>query len=260
MDFGRMLASSLPSSDFLNQEVQELFIAVLRTAGPFFFMGMQVSSLKTALMIARLKSVGDLSPIPFLSLVLNGFVWLMYGSLKSDWTICIPNFTAVIVGTFCSSLYHKNSKKEVSMVLYMVVVSIIIPSIYLGATSSLKGLGFIGIFMSILLMGSPLSTVATVIKQKNTDSMPFATSVTTFLNSLAWTMYGYLVANDLMLWVPSFIGLILAIFQLILFALYGLPVPTVSTIEAPAQAFVSINIEVYLYSKLYIFRSLSVHI
>ena len=218
-----MSLASLVVSPILDLELREFIVDVLRTAGPFFFMGMQISSLKTAITIAKERSVGDLSPIPFLSLLMNGSVWLIYGSVKSDWTILVPNFTAVLTGAVCASLFHINSKATVSPLLYLTVLVVVVSSIYLGSRSDLHSLGLIGVVLSILLMGSPLATVSIVVREKRTDSMPFTTSLTTFLNCLAWTSYGYLVADDPMLWIPSSIGLILAMFQLALFVVYGLP-------------------------------------
>ena len=220
-------------------------VAVLRIAGPFFFMGMQISSLSTAFKITMNKSVGDLSPIPFLSLLMNGSVWFIYGSVKNDLTICVPNFTAVAVGAVCVIQFHLNSRERVSIIFYVVVLAVIFSSVYLGSISDLTSLGLMGVFLSILLMGSPLSTVATVIREKKTDSMPFATSLTTFLNCLSWTSYGYIVAHDTLLWLPSFIGMVLAIFQLLLFAIYGLP--SASDSESFPAKFTGISLKVSLW-------------
>jgi solute carrier family 50 (sugar transporter) len=230
----------------LDQELKEFLVAVLRTAGPFFFMGMQISSLQTAITIAKERSVGDLSPIPFLSLLMNGSVWFIYGSVKCDWTILVPNFTAVLVGAICVSLYHINAKERISLVLYGMVLSVIGSAIILGSKSDLRSLGLIGVFLSILLMGSPLSTVTIVVKEKRTDSMPFTTSFTTFLNCLAWTSYGYFVADDPMLWIPSFIGLILAILQLALFVIYGLPFSSEDGHASPKYVMVDLQVLIAL--------------
>lgn len=123
-----LAAASGVVSPLLDLELREFAVAVLRTAGPFCFMGMQISSLQTGIMIAKERSVGDLSPIPFLSLLMNGSVWFIYGSVKCDWTILVPNFTAVLVGATCVSLYHINSKGKVSVSLYGMVFSVIASS------------------------------------------------------------------------------------------------------------------------------------
>ena len=70
-----------------------LKVLLLSTLGPIFFMGMQISSLQTAYSkIYQRKTVGGLSPIPFLSMFVNGITWTLYGSLKHDEFNYIMNF------------------------------------------------------------------------------------------------------------------------------------------------------------------------
>ena len=198
-------------------------LTILSVAGPLFFMGMQISSLKTAVTISYDKSVGSLSPIPFLSLFTNGCVWFIYGCVQNDWTVLIPNFSAILVGVICVIIFHKNSEKGISYFLYSIAFMVVVPSILFGIAGDIVTLGLVGVFVSILLMGSPLSTVSIVLKERRTDSMPFATSLMAFLNSLSWSLYGYMVVDDPILWLPSAIGFILSSFQLMLFGVYGFP-------------------------------------
>lgn len=209
------LPSSAMDMDFLS--------IILRSAGPFFFIGLQMSSLQTAFRIIKMNSVEKLSPIPFLSLFTNGFVWFLYGHIRADYTVMTGNFCAIVTGGICVIIFHLNSEQEVSNVLYAVSLAIIFPSVILALNGDQEIVGLIGVFLSVLLMGSPLSTVYTVVKEKKTNSMPFLTSLASFFNSLSWTLYGYLIALDPLLWMSSAAGLLLVIFQLCLFILYGLP-------------------------------------
>jgi solute carrier family 50 (sugar transporter) len=222
-------------------DFKELTTIVLSVAGPIFFMCMQISSLQTARMIFVTKRVGDLSSFPFLSLITNGTVWFIYGSVKTDWTILIPNFTAVVVGGICTTVFQINSKDDIPRSFYAFSMIVILPALVFGFRGDSISLGLMGVFVSILLMGSPLSTVTTVLKEKKTDSMPFETSFTAFLNSLSWSLYGYLIVDDLMLWLPAVIGLLLATFQLTLFIFFGFPSPTPRQDSLP-QSFVSIQV------------------
>ena len=69
----------------------EPIVKGLRIAGPAFFLGMQGSAVKTALTIMAEKSVGPLSPFPFVSLLTNCVIWSYYGMLKQDMTVLVPN-------------------------------------------------------------------------------------------------------------------------------------------------------------------------
>lgn len=83
-------------------------------------------------------------------------------------------------------------------------------------------IGLTGCTLAVILMGSPLATLKTVIETKNTSAMPFATSLATFFNAASWTGYGFLVANDPMVWGPNTLGLVAACVQMGLFAKYGI--------------------------------------
>jgi len=167
----------------------------LRVAGPVFFMGMQVSSLNTAKTILINKTVGSLSPLPFMSLFVNCVVWSFYGYLRGDLTVLIPNLSGALVGLLCSSVYQYFCS-ETPANLYLITTSLILASSVLFAGRNFKFLGYLGCSLAIILMGSPLATLKTVISEKSTASLPFWTSVSTWLNALSWSLYGIFVAGD----------------------------------------------------------------
>ena len=203
-------------------DIHQVLFFVLQIAGPIFFMGMQVAALRTSYNIMTTKTVGQLSNIPFLSLMTNSCVWSLYGYLKRDSTVFVPNFSGILAGIACVSIYHTYAQ-TVEQRYYIVSLSILILSITLGTFGMVDWLGSIGVCMAIFLMGSPLATLATVIKEKNTNALPFYTSLTTFMNALSWFLYGAVEAHDPMIYTPNFIGLMLATVQLCLFVIYGMP-------------------------------------
>lgn len=84
-------------------------------------------------------------------------------------------------------------------------------------------IGLIGCSLAVVLSGSPLATVGTVLKDKSTAALPFENSLSTWLNALCWFLYGTLVAHDIMIFGPNGMGLGLASIQMLMFVLYGLP-------------------------------------
>ena len=104
---------------------------------------------------------------------------------------------------------------------------ILLVAFYLAFLGKIYFLGLVGVCLSVILMGSPLATLHTVIKERSTNSLPFLTSATTFLNALSWTLYGVIEVNDPILYIPNIIGLLLATVQLCLFVVYGMPSETV---------------------------------
>ena len=81
--------------------------AALKIAGPIIFTGMQISAVQTALKINADKSIGKLSGLPFVSLLTNCIVWSLYGLLKKDKTVLIPNTSGIFAGIICTIIYHK---------------------------------------------------------------------------------------------------------------------------------------------------------
>jgi len=63
-----------------------------------------------------------------------------------------------------------------------------------------------GWIIAVGLLSSPLASIRTVIKTKNTSPMPFGLSMAAFCNSLCWYIYGHWILDDRTLWVPNGIG------------------------------------------------------
>lgn len=195
---------------------------VLAVAGPIFFMSMQLSFLQTASKILTKRSDCKLSPLPFVSLVTNCIVMTMYAYLRSNATIFVPNFSGLIVGIVCTIAYQTFTE-ETKKGVFLISGLIIIWATYFFLNNAAYPLGMIGVGLSVILMGSPLATLRTVIVEKSTNSLPFATSITTFLNALSWSLYGIIEVNDPIVYTPNLIGLFLAVIQLSLFLIYGFP-------------------------------------
>ena len=93
----------------LSVSPDSMFATSLRFAGPIMFTAMQITSVRTAFGIHKAKSTGDLSPLPFTSLAVNCFVWTLYGILKKDLTVLIPNANGIVLGLTGAVIYQKYS-------------------------------------------------------------------------------------------------------------------------------------------------------
>lgn len=207
--------------------INENLDLVLKTAGPCFFMGMQVASLTTAYRIFTSRTTGQLSALPFMSLMTNSVLWTMYGALKDDYTVMVPNFTGSLVGILCIYVYHVNSSVEAynneTRYFYVGAAAIITFGLACSYYNNYEMIGTLGVIMCVILMGSPLAVLRTVLTERNCNAMPFWTSLATCCNTFSWAMYGLIDAKDFMIFFPNFIGLALASVQMILFAVFGIP-------------------------------------
>ena len=167
----------------------------LQVAGPIFFLGMQGSALQTAFKILENKNVNQLSPLPFVSLLTNCIVWSIYGVLKADKTVLVPNAIGIFVGFLCALIYHKFSK-TIPHRLYLVALFTITMALKFSFDKDFYSVGLLGCFLAVVVSGSPLATIKTVLTEKSTAALPFLPSVFTWLNSCSWCLYGTLVAND----------------------------------------------------------------
>lgn len=145
-------------------------------------------------------------------------------------------FAGVLSGAFCTSAYHRYTTKA-PISLYLVSLAIISFSSICAVAGNYNLLGSLGCVLAVILMGSPLATVRTVIKDKSTAALPFATSMSGWLNALAWSSYGWIVAKDAMIYGPNLVGFTLATFQLMLFVIYGFPKNTALSSQVPKEIF-----------------------
>lgn len=203
----------------------------LSAMGPLINIGMQASSLNIALGINRNESVGSLSPVPFIALLMNCFIWAQYGVLVNNSIVAIPGLTGAVAGLMCAYIYDQNSKHVNKASLYRIAFAILGVSTGLYMQKRPYELGLLGCLISVALMTSPLAAMGTVLKERSTASMPFAVSALTTLNVLVWLAYGLLVADDVMIYGPNIAGIFVCGIQMALYIRFGIG----SQKAAPAQ-------------------------
>lgn len=197
------------------------FFSLLPAAsGPILFLALQASSLSTAVRIIQQQSVGKLSFIPFVSLTLNCLVWSLYGCLRRDFTVLLPNASGFLVGLFCMWAYQSNTRST-PWSLYAILAGSIAAVCGLANLGAVQAVGLIGCALSVGLSGSPLAVISTVLRDKSTESLPFSTSFLTWLNNLSWLCYGIFSAKDPVIYGPNILGFALATAQMLLFLKYG---------------------------------------
>eukprot|EP01038_Epipyxis_sp_PR26KG_P007884 gene7884-10700_t len=216
--------------------IDSMMEVVLKAAGPVLFLALQLSSLITVYRIHSVKSVGKLSSLPFFSLFVNCYIWTLYGFLKTDNTIMLPNVSGFMVSIICIVVYRRYSE-EFSWLFYGVSFIIILISSVLTAHGEANLLGSLGCVLSIIVSGSPLAVVKTVINEKSTISMPFFTSFIMWLNNFSWLSYGIMIANDPLIYLPNLLGFSLSTVQMILFVVYGFPVKKYVDMQAANKFF-----------------------
>lgn len=82
--------------------------------------------------------------------------------------------------------------------------------------------GLMADIFNVIMYGSPLAVMRTVITTKSVKYMPFLYSFMTMWCTLSWTCYGIYI-GDIWITIPNVSGLMLAIAQLVLYWIYSRP-------------------------------------
>jgi solute carrier family 50 (sugar transporter) len=178
---------------------------------------------KTIAEIRRTQTTGQLSPLPFVSLLTNCLVWATYGVLGSDMTVLAPNISGILLGAYYTATFAKYSKESMLPKLAVtgaIAAATAVAAATLPAAEAMHYIGLGGCGLVVIMLASPLAVLKTVIKEKSTATLPFLTSFAGFCNSITWGGYGYLVAHDPMIWGPNLLGFASSVLQLSLFAIY----------------------------------------
>lgn len=180
--------------------------------------------------VIQKRSTEEFSGIPYVMTLLNCLLSTWYGLpfiSPNNILVSIINGTgagleAVYVLIFL--IYApKREKAKISGLLSVVLAiftTVALVSLLALRHNARKLLcGFAAAIFSIIMYGSPLSIMRTVIKTKSVEFMPFFLSLFVFLCGTSWFIYG-LLGRDPFIAVPNGVGSLLGMVQLILYAIY----------------------------------------
>ena len=146
-------------------------------------------------------------------------------------TIVVPNATGLVLGAGYSLYYQYYSSgpsRELLLQRYWVGAGVLGGTVGLatlkwgqiidsvGGVPVEQVLGASAALFSIVLMSSPLATMRKVVETQDSSIMNANMSAVIFANATSWTLYGWLVAADPVVWVPNALGSASALVQLAL--------------------------------------------
>ncbi|EGD77807.1 hypothetical protein PTSG_08897 [Salpingoeca rosetta] len=200
-------------------------LTLLQVSGPAFFLSLQLSGSVATRQIIKEKSVGKLSILPSLSLFTNCVIWTWYGHLIGDMTVMLPNVSGAIFGAAYTAVYLKYTTQSQAKLLAgssAIIAAVTGAALALPTEQVVPYIGLTGDVLAVILMASPLATIRTVLAEKSTKAMPFATSLATFFNGACWSGYGFVVMGDPLIWVPNALGFLAASVQMTMFMRFGI--------------------------------------
>ncbi|KAM7252100.1 hypothetical protein ACFE04_023983 [Oxalis oulophora] len=200
-------------------------------AGNIFAFGLFVSPIPTFRRVIRNRSTEQFSGLPYIYTLLNCLICVWYGTplVSSDNLLVM---TVNSIGALFQLVYtlifviHADKKKKVRMLGLLLGVFFLFAVIVFGSLqihdASIRRIfvGSLSVASLISMFASPLFVINLVIRTKSVEFMPFYLSLSTFLMSTSFFLYG-LFNNDIFVSIPNGIGTILGIVQLALYCHYS---------------------------------------
>ncbi|KAK9671742.1 hypothetical protein RND81_12G051200 [Saponaria officinalis] len=189
---------------------------------------MFLSPLSTFMRIVRNKSTENFESVPYICTLLNASLWTYYGIIKPELLVSTINGFGVIVEIVFVALFLIFAPRKMKIKTGILVglldilffgAAIVVPKLALEGRQQVDALGFVCAGLNVVMYGSPLAAMKTVVKTKSVEYMPFLLSFFFFLNGGIWTLYAFL-RQDIYLLVPNGMGCILGAAQLVLYAIY----------------------------------------
>ncbi|XP_059661392.1 bidirectional sugar transporter SWEET2 [Cornus florida] len=199
-------------------------------AGNIFAFGLFVSPIPTFRRIIRNQSTEQFSGLPYIYALLNCLICAWYGtpvvSTDNILVMTVNSLGAVFQMTYII-LYITYAEKAKKLRMFGLLLGIfgLFAIIVVGSLQIIDGvtrravIGFLSGASLISMFASPLFIINLVIRTKSVEFMPFCLSLSTFLMSTSFFLYGFF-NSDPFVYVPNGIGTVLGILQLALFSYY----------------------------------------
>ncbi|XP_039119317.1 LOW QUALITY PROTEIN: bidirectional sugar transporter SWEET16-like [Dioscorea cayenensis subsp. rotundata] len=210
----------------------ETLLVFIGVIGNIISVLMFASPIKTFWRIVKNKSTEDFEPTPYVVTLLGSCLWVYYGLTKPDGLLVA---TVNAVGIFLEAIYvllflFFSSSPSIRMktIFLVIILDIFFGLVFFTTQFLMDGslrltiVGIICTCLNILMYGSPLMIMKTVINTKSVEYMPFFLSFFLFLNGGVWALYAIL-DHDVYLTIPNGMGFILGTLQLMLYMIYMNP-------------------------------------
>ncbi|GAV60676.1 MtN3_slv domain-containing protein [Cephalotus follicularis] len=199
-------------------------------SGNIFALGLFVSPIPTFRRIIRNCSTEQFSGLPYIYALLNCLICVWYGtpfiSANNILVLTVNSIGGVFQLVYITIfIIYTEKEQKVRMFSLLLAVLGIYAIIVVGSLQFADFLtrhvivGTLSVVSLISMFASPLFIINLVIRTKSVEFMPFYLSLSTFLMSSCFFLYG-IFNNDEFVYVPNGIGTVLGIAQLVLYFCY----------------------------------------
>lgn len=177
------------------------------------------------------ESVGSLPLLPFTIMIIKALVWIVYGVLKSQLMVWMPNVLGLPVAIVCFCVYIRYSPQEspqlpgkvshhVFLIFGLLAITLLSATL-LPPWIAVHVVGIQAVLICIVRDWSPLIRLADVMKRKNADALSAPLSIAAFFECSFWGIYFKLAIGDALLYVPNAVRFCFNGLQVILIVMYG---------------------------------------
>lgn len=205
-----------------------MFVDFCSQLAPAAAIAVFLAPLPTVQTVMRDRAVGTLPLLPYSSMVASAVLWATYGLLKNEASIWTANGAGLVLGLYymyqflqfapkSSPTLPGSKAQHVKAVLGISAVSLI------AAASPLPPsiLGSVGVLITIILFGSPLAALKTVIQTKSAKAIPLPFTLASTINCFLWSVAGLFKMKDVNVYFPNLVGLTFSLAQVFLKLFYG---------------------------------------
>jgi len=189
-----------------------------------------LSPFKEIQQLKRSNEPCTINPIPSVMIICNCLCWDLYSFvIHNHWTFW-PNLGGILLGEYYVMvlLNSKITKKDFNLSA-ITLISFTLLNIGGGAMSFIlfkdnyeaakNCMGIVCIIVLCAMYVSPLTSMAEVIRTKNSNSLNMLMTIASFINGFLWLIYG-IFFNDFYIWFPNGLGVVSSLIQGLLFFLY----------------------------------------
>eukprot|EP00158_Paraphelidium_tribonemae_P007066 Partr_v1_DN28097_c0_g1_i6_m56989 putative sugar transporter len=233
---------------------QIIFNTVFPTLGVIIANIQFASPIKTVLRVRKNGKLGQVNPIPYAFIFINTMAWMIYSYVVENYYIFFANWFGSICGlAFCFVAYSSGGQElalirleldaavsldsvdklqhrlgslvrrlqgtlGVAVIGYALVVVIamivFIPLVSSDDSTRQTVMGSTALFTHVMFYTSPLTTLYTVVKTRNSASFDWWLVFASILNAVFWSVYGLFI-GDAFVYAPNLVGCVLAGTQLL---------------------------------------------
>jgi len=209
---------------------------------------MQMSPMGTVRRFWRRKTVGSFPFLPYIAMLANGVLGFCYGLTVGDTTTCVAGTVATVlpatyVGSYLrwAGASRARCVRQLGMVLALCVVVALAAQSPAGAAHDFVTLAMC--CAGFAAFASPLVVIRKVLREGKITGMALSVSSMNFFCAMSWTLHA-LNIHDVPLLLTNGLGLLAAIAQLSLFAVYPVAAEVAGRSKAGAAATDAAAVEV----------------